>query len=93
MKLFNHNCELRNVTLLDGMLEVEESRPQSVPLQCDLIPAILAVNNNLVLDMRSALSILVSTIRTSNFQFEVHMFSKTIYFELLEPCSFWGGLT
>ena len=76
MRLLNRNDELRKVPLLDGTFKTEEVSSQSIAFQCDLIPAILALNNDLVVDLRSVFSILVSTIWTSNFQFEIHMFPE-----------------
>ena len=75
MNLLNRNGELRKVNFLDSTLKIENARSQSIPFQSGLIPTILALNRFFVGELRSALSVLVPTIRTCNFQLEVHILS------------------
>ena len=64
VKLFNRNAKLMKMTILDSTFEIEKMGFQVSGIQHDLSPAIHAANRNSILDLRSALPILVSTIAT-----------------------------
>ena len=74
--LSNRNVELKNMTFLDSTFETEKVGSQSSGIQHDFSPAIPAANRDSILDIRSALSILVSTILADDIKFDVHIFSE-----------------
>ena len=77
MDLFNRNAALKKMNFLDNPFEIEKLGLQLTGIHRDSVPAIPAVNADSIVDLRSAFSILVSAILTNEFQFDVHIFSKT----------------
>jgi hypothetical protein len=62
VRLSNRNAKLKNMTFLDSTFEIEKVGSQFSGIQHHINPAILAANGNSIVDLRSAFTILVSTI-------------------------------
>ena len=76
MYLFNRNGELKKTILFDSTFEIEKVGSQFGGIYHDSIPAIPAADADSIVNLRSASSILVSTIRADDFQFDVHILPK-----------------
>ena len=74
--LFNRNAALKKMSFLHRTLEIEKLGLQLTGIHHDSVPAIPAVNADSIVDLRSALLILVSAIPTNEFQFDVHIVSE-----------------
>ena len=76
VNLLNRDVKLKNMTLLDCTLEIVKMGLQLIGIQDDFRPAIPALDADPMLDLRPAFLILISTILTNEFQFNVHIFSR-----------------
>jgi hypothetical protein len=75
VNLFDRNVELKKMAFLDSTFEIEKVDSQFSGIHHDIRPAIVAANANSIVDLRSGFSILVSTILTNDFKFDIHIFS------------------
>lgn len=74
--LFDRNVELKNMTFLNSTFEIEKVSSHFSGIHHGISPAISAANGNPIVDRRSALTTLVSTILTNDRQFDVHVVSE-----------------
>ena len=74
--LVNRSAKLKKMTFLDSTFEIKKVGSQFSGIHHDIRSAIDALKGYSVVDRRSAFTILVSTILTNDFQFNIHMFSK-----------------
>ena len=77
MILFDRNVEFKNMTVPDSAFEIENVGSHFRGIHDDIRPAIAAANADSIVDLRSAFPILVTTIPTNKFPFNVHRFSES----------------
>ena len=84
MHLVNRSAKLKKMTFLDSTFEIQKVGSQFSGIHHDIRPAIDALKGYSIVDRRSAFTILVSTILTNDFQFNIHMISnnQTTYFHI-----------